>query len=166
MMDMPCLRRLGSTTLALAAGALLALSCEEPPPPSGLEADPFVLRTDEELDRAITEARERARESDRKVLLDFVADWCSDCREVVRVSHLEPARSVIEERYVVVYVHVGRFDRHRALLREHGIDRIAALVVLDPADGRRVAKTTLEPITTGSGLTPEELASWLRDPRG
>src|SRR5690606_33151723 len=106
-----------------------------------------------------------ARESGRLVLLDFVADWCSDCREVVRVSKLEPARSVIEERYVVVYVEVGRFDRHRALLREHAVDRIAALVVLDPASGRRLARTTLEPISSGAGLTPEALAEWLRRPR-
>lgn len=133
---------------------------------SGLDADPWVVRSEAELDRAIADARTQARESGRHVLLDFVADWCSDCREVVRVSKLEPARSVIEERYVVVYVEVGRFDRHRALLTEHGIDRIAALVVLDPETGRRVAKTTLEPITTGAGLTPEELAGWLRSPRG
>ncbi len=148
--------------------AALALGCDSPTPasPSGLDADPWVVRTDAELAAAVDEARARARASHRLVLLDFVADWCSDCREVVRVSKLEPARSVIEERYVVVYVEVGRFDRHRALLREHGIDRIAALVVLDPETGRRAAKTTLEPITTGAGLTPDELASWLRSAPG
>lgn len=154
--------------LWLSALAALAAGCDSAPPaaPSGLDADPWVVRTDAELDSAIAAARAEARASERLVLLDFVADWCSDCREVIRVSKLEPARGAIEERYVVVYVEVGRFDRHRALLREHEIDRIAALVVLDPETGRRVAKTTLEPITTRAGLTPEELASWLRSVRG
>lgn len=151
------------TLRAIRTVLLLALaSCSEEPPrsPSGIDTDPFVVRTDAELDAAIAEARAQA--GGRHILLDFIAEWCSDCREVVRVSHLEPARSVIEARYVVIYVNVGRFDRHRALLREHEVDRIATLVVLDPETGRRVARTTLEPITTGQGLTPEELARWLR----
>jgi thiol:disulfide interchange protein len=144
---------------------LIALaSCEEAP--SRAATDPFLLRTDAELDAAIRDARDRARASGRKVLLELVAEWCADCREVVRVSGEEPARSVLEERYVVVHVNVGRFDRHRELLREHEVDRIATLVVLDPETGRRVARTTLEPISTGDGLRPEELAAWLRSPTG
>lgn len=144
---------------------LLAAACGEPPRRSaGVEADPWVVRTDEELDAAITAARASARSSGRRVLLDFVAEWCTDCRAVVEQSREEPARGVLEERYVVVYVNVGRFDRHRALLREHEVDRIATLVVLDPVSGRRVARTTLEPVTTGRGLTSGELAAWLRAP--
>lgn len=144
---------------------LLACGSGSERAPSGLEADPFVPMSDEALIERITEARAQASASDRRVLLDFIADWCEDCREVVRLSHLEPARTVIEERYVVVYVEVGRFDRHRALIAEHRIDRIAALVVLDPDTGQRVAKTTLEPITGGQrGFTSEALAAWLRDP--
>ena len=99
------------------------------------------------------------------MLLDFVADWCEDCREVVRLSKRHPARSVIEERYVVVYVEVGRFDRHRAWIERFGIDRIATLVILDTVSGERVAQTTLEPITGGQrGLTSAQLAQWYRDP--
>jgi thiol:disulfide interchange protein len=152
--------------LSMALALSLASCGEDGSARSGAEADPFVVRTDAELDLAITEARARARSSGRKVLLDLVADWCSDCREVVRVSREEPARSVLEERYVVLYVDVGRFDRHRALLREHEVDRIATLIVLDPETGRRIARTTLEPISTGQGLTPEALAAWLREPTG
>ncbi len=155
---------LRAATLAL---ALLAIGCdhEVARAPSGLDANHWIERDEAQLDAAIRDARREATESDRRVLLDFVAEWCTDCREVIRRSHEEPARSVNEESYVVVYVNVGRFDRHRALLREHGVDRIAALVLLDPESGRRIAKTTLEPITTGRGLTSEELASWLRAPR-
>lgn len=152
--------------MIVALGFVL-LACDHAPrAPNGLDADPWAPRDEAALEHAIRAARDAAAASDRRVLLDFVADWCTDCREVIRVSHLEPARSVIEEKYVLVYVDVGRFDRHRALLREHHVDRIATLVVLDPETGRRVARTTLEPITTGAGLTPDELASWLRAPSG
>jgi thiol:disulfide interchange protein len=150
------------------AGALLLAACSGEPEraPSGLDADPFAPMSEAALEARIREARRQARASGRRVLLDFVADWCEDCREVVRLSREEPARSVLEARYVVVYVEVGRFDRHRALIDAHGVDRIATLVVLDPESGERVAKTTLEPISGGErGLTAAQLAAWLRHPR-
>lgn len=150
---------------------VVAVACggaeDEPAPraPSGLEADPWTPMSEAALSARIDEARVAARASGRRVLLEFVATWCEDCREVVRLSHEEPARGVIEERYVVVYVEVGRFDRHRALIAEHRVDRIATLVVLDPETGQRVARTTLEPITGGQrGLTSAALADWLRAP--
>lgn len=150
--------------LAIAIGALAG--CEdEARPSSGLDADPWTPMSEAALEGRIDDAMQTAAETDRMVLLDFVADWCEDCREVVRLSHLEPARSVIEERYVVVYVEVGRFDRHRDLIEEHRVDRIATLVVIDPETELRVARTTLEPITGAHrGLSPEDLARWLRDP--
>ncbi|MEC7523487.1 MAG: thioredoxin family protein [Myxococcota bacterium] len=148
------------------ATALALLGCGDTRrAPSGLDVDPWLPKTEEELDARILEARAQARESDRQVLLDFIADWCEDCREVVRLSKRHPARGVIEEKYVVVYVEVGRFDRHRHLIERYAIDRIATLVVLDPESGERVAQTTLEPITGGQrGLTSAQLAAWLRDP--
>lgn len=150
--------------------SLALCACGEDAPrsraPSGLDADPWTPKSEAALNAQIDEARREAAASGRRVLLDFLADWCTDCREVVRLSHLEPARAVIEERYVVVYVEVGRFDRHRAWIDRFGIDRIATLVVLDPESGERVAMTTLEPLTGAQrGLTSEDLAVWLRDPR-
>lgn len=149
----------------MTALVLASIGCEAERAPSGLDADPFVPMSEAALAARIDEARRQARDSDRMVLLEFIADWCEDCREVVRLSHRGSARRVIEERYVVVYVEVGRFDRHRALIEEHLVDRIATLVVLDPETGERVAKTTLEPITGQErGLTSASLAAWLRDP--
>ena len=162
---MSAARALLALALAAGCGAEESEPSEEPARGAGLEADPFVPMSEAELDARIAEARREAGASGRRVLLELVADWCGDCREVVRLSREEPARGVIEAGYVVVYVEVGRFDRHRALLREHEVDRIATLIVLDPASGRRLARTTLEPITGPQrGLTSAALAAWLRDP--
>ncbi|MGF1467880.1 MAG: thioredoxin family protein [Sandaracinaceae bacterium] len=151
--------------IALLVIAGLAACGGAPDIESGLDADPWVVRTDAELEAALREARAEAGRAGRRVLVDFVAPWCEDCREVIRLSHLPPARGVIEDRYVLVYVNVGRFDRHEALLRAHEVDRIATLVVLSP-DGDRLARTTLEPVTgdRDRGLTAEDLAAWLRAP--
>ncbi|MFO0590094.1 MAG: thioredoxin family protein [Polyangiaceae bacterium] len=127
--------------------------------------DAFRDRSDAEVSADLAAAKEKARNEGKRVLLEFVAPWCQDCREVARLAAEEPAASALRELYVVVPVNVGRFDRNKALLREHGIKLIAALVVLD-ADGKTIAKTTLEPITgKKKGLTSEDLAAWLRSPR-
>lgn len=128
-------------------------------------ADTFAERSEREVDDALAAAKDRARREGKHVLLEFVAPWCADCREVAKIARQEPAASVLREKYVVVPVNVGRFDRHKALLQEHGVKVIAALVVLD-ADGNRLARTTLEPISKKDTLTPEELAAWLRSPSG
>lgn len=126
--------------------------------------DPFRDIGDAKLMVEVQEAHAMAGQQGKRVLLDFVASWCEDCREVIRVSALAPAADVIRERYVHVPVNVGRWDRATALRERFRIDRIATLVVLEP-DGTRVAQTTLEPITNHQPLTAGALAAWLREPR-
>jgi hypothetical protein len=70
----------------------------------------------------------------------------------------------LSRRYVRVRVNVGAFDRHPALLRRHGVTRIANYVVLDPATGERVAQTTMEPITRREPLSSARWAAWLEAP--
>lgn len=130
----------------------------------GPAPDVWRLRSDHVLRTDIQRALANARERDTQVLLEFGADWCPDCNEVARLLHESPAKDVAESKYEVVYVHVGRFDRHEDLLQRYRVESIATLVVLSN-DGRRVAQTTLEPISDRSGLTSEALAAWLREPR-
>lgn len=150
--------------LALSIG-LAGAACNKSAPLQEDSAEVFRERSDDEVNAMLAGAKQRARREGKLVLLEFVAPWCTDCREVAKVAAREPARSVLREKYVLVPVNVGRFDRHKALLQEHQIKVIAAFVVIDP-DGNPVAKTTLEPITTKDALTPEELADWLRAPTG
>ncbi|MBL8603132.1 MAG: thioredoxin family protein [Myxococcales bacterium] len=123
------------------------------------------LRTEAELQRAIDDALARARRQRKAVLLEFVAGWCSDCQQMVRIEMLSPAREVLAQRYERVTINVGNFDRHLTLLRTYGIDRIAAYVVLDAQSGMRVAQTTMEPVTQHREITPERWAAWLQNPR-
>ncbi|MFO0624920.1 MAG: thioredoxin family protein [Polyangiales bacterium] len=134
--------------------------------PRAPAADPWALRSDEALDQEITRARAEARAGGRRVLLEFVAPWCDDCREMTRLEETAPAREVLARRYVRVRVNVGAFDRHTALLRRFGVTRIAHYVVLDPATGERVAQTTMEPITRHEPLSSARWAAWLEAPAG
>jgi thiol:disulfide interchange protein len=155
-----------AAALLLTTWMTAAAACGTKGEPSGISAaETFQERSDAEVLQALAAAKEQARREGKHVLLEFVAPWCADCREVAKIARREPAASVLRDRYVVVPVNVGQFNRHKALLQEHDVKVIAALVVLD-ADGKRVAKTTLEPISRKEALTPEELATWLRSPTG
>ncbi len=126
--------------------------------------DVWHLRDEQALRVEIQAALARAREADKRVLLEFGADWCPDCNEVARLGEEAPAKGVIDALYERVFIHVGRFDRHRDLIDRYRIERIATLVVLEK-DGSRVAQTTLEPISNGSGLDSAGLARWLSEPQ-
>lgn len=152
--------------LVLVASLLSSLACDDAgeEPPAIVRLDPWREVTDEQLAAEIEAAKERAAARDKQVLLDFVATWCDDCREVVRVSKLEPAASVLHERYEYVPINVGDWDRATELRERFAVRRIATLVVLEP-DGTKVAQTTLEPVSREERLTPQDLAAWLREPR-
>lgn len=128
-------------------------------------AELWAERTDAELDARVAAARQCARTRGARVLLEFVATWCEDCQHMTRLEQTPVVAQVLRERYERVRVNVGQWDRHQALRERYGIDRIAAYVVLDPATGQRVAQTTLEPVSRGQAITPEQWAGWLRAPQ-
>ena len=161
-----------SFVLLLACGAEPAASDPEPgadpgptptamtesPTPTPARAPPadseygriYQLRDDQELRVELQRALAAAREKDGKLLVVFGAEWCPDCRQVAKLLTESPARDVVSEGYEVVHVNIGRRDRHRDLLDRYRVDRISTLVVLDGM-ARRVAQTTLEPISNRTG---------------
>ncbi|MCA9602069.1 MAG: thioredoxin family protein, partial [Myxococcales bacterium] len=98
--------------------------------------NPFRAISDDALDRDIRTAVAEAKASGKRVLLDFVAEWCTDCREVLRVAELEPARTLLRDKYIVVPMNVGKWDRAVRWRDAYGVKRIATLVVLD-GEGNR-----------------------------
>lgn len=139
------------------------LACTPAGAPVREPLNPYEERSDEEQQRVLDGAKWRANESGQLVLLAFVAPWCPDCREVVRVATLPRLATIIRKEYQLVYVNVGRFDRHAELRERYQVERIATLVVIK-TDGATVARTTLEPMTKGTRLTPDALSDWLMNP--
>ncbi|MBO6933792.1 MAG: thioredoxin family protein [Deltaproteobacteria bacterium] len=151
-------------SIAVALVLFSLVACDDDPEPAMAPPETYVTMTDAELTAALDAAKASAAANDRRILLDFGADWCPDCREVLRLSHEPAMAALLAEKYETIVIDVGRFDQHTELLERYGIERIATLVVLD-ANGEKVAQTTLEPITgDAEGLTGEMLAGWLRNP--
>lgn len=141
---------------------LVAAGCAEREPvrrePHG---GPWRERTAGELSADLTTAKSRARAEDKRVLLAFISPRSVDSHDLVRAMRASPARDILAERYVPVYVNVREFDLHREIAASYQVRALATLVVVEP-DGNRVASVTFE--RRRAAITPESVASWLERP--
>ena len=115
---------------------------------------PYDERADARAD--VTRALAQAQASGKNVLLVFGANWCPDCRELDKAMHGASA-PLVAEKFIVVKIDVGQFDRNIDLAREYGNPirkGIPAAVLLAPdnrvlyatragelADARRMGET-------------------------
>jgi len=92
-----------------------------------------------EIDRARLIAAD-----DRQVLVVFGANWCGDCRVLDTAMKQEPLKSLIDARFVVVKVDVGRFNRNVDIAERYGVPLkkgVPTIAVLG-ADGGAVFATS------------------------
>lgn len=133
---------------------------------AGPRLNPWPVHSEESLAILLGAAQTRAAQLDQRVLLVFLGFGDADSEAVVRALDHAPARAVLAQRYVPVYVNVGRDGLgHTRLRHAHDVRKLATLVVLE-ATGRRVARTTFSPVTDGQPLSSTALAAWLSAPRG
>lgn len=120
--------------------------------------------TESEVLEAITAAKQCAGAHGRKLLLEFVAPWCEDCREMAELDETAVVSDTIRTRFERVRINVGKWDRHEALRENYRVKALATYIVIEPKTSRVLAQTTLEPITKkrGKKLTAEDWAAWLR----
>jgi len=92
----------------------------------------------------IDRAQAQAAAGGRQVLVVFGANWCGDCRVLDMTMKQGRLKPVIDAKFVVVKVDVGRFDRNVDIAQRYsvplkkGIPTIAVLA----ADGTAAFVTT------------------------
>jgi thioredoxin 1 len=96
------------------------------------------LPYDEHADASaqVQQALTQARTDHRDVLLVFGANWCPDCRELDKALH-GSSQSLIDNRFEVVKIDIGNFDKNLDLSRRYGnpIGKgIPAVVVLSASN--------------------------------
>jgi len=80
---------------------------------------------DEKADAAkdIAAAVARAEKNHSRVLVQWGANWCGWCRMLHATSQSDkPIAKELHDEYEVVYVDVGRFDKHMELATKYGAD--------------------------------------------
>jgi thiol:disulfide interchange protein len=142
-----------------ATGSSAYFGCGQPIPPAHLWDE----TTEGEVLDAISSAKGCARDHGRRLLLEFVAPWCEDCREMAKLDETDVVAATLKNRFERVRVNVGKWDRHEALRTSFDVHALATYIVIDPKTSRVLAKTTLEPITKkGQKLSAEQWARWLQ----
>jgi protein disulfide-isomerase len=85
----------------------------------------------------IERGRAQAAAGGKRVLIVFGANWCGDCRVLDLTMKQGRLGPLIEAKFVVVKVDVGRFDRNLEIAQRYGVPLkkgIPTVVVL-AADG-------------------------------
>jgi thiol:disulfide interchange protein len=144
---------------ATAKGSSAYFGCGQPIPPEHLWDETI---EGEVLD-AISNAKTCAAEHGRRLLLEFVAPWCEDCREMAKLDETDVVAATMKRRFERVRINVGKWDRHEGLRNNFDVHALATYIVIDPKTSKQLAKTTLEPITKkGQKLSAEQWARWLQ----
>ena len=97
------------------------------------------LPYDESADpqRDLQAALVNARKTGKRVLVVFGANWCPDCRALDHEFHAGKTATLVAERYEVVKVDVGRFDRNLDFAKLYGEPirkGIPSVVVVTPTN--------------------------------
>jgi thioredoxin-like negative regulator of GroEL len=69
----------------------------------------------------IERARAQAAASGKRVLVVFGANWCPDCRVLDEAMKQGRLKALIDGRFVLVKVDVGRFDRNVDIAQRYGV---------------------------------------------
>lgn len=130
-------------------------------------AKPLPLPYDEkaDADRAVTMAKQRARLTHKRVLIDLGGNWCLDCRLLAGTMETPQLKSFVERYFEVVTVDVGRFDRNQQIPARYGIkgrlEGVPAVLIVDPATDKLVNAGHVTALADARSLSPQALADWL-----
>jgi thioredoxin 1 len=97
----------------------------------------------------IAEARARARRNHKFLMVEFGADWCSDCAQLSKSLEDDRRRDRFKKEFEVLYIDVGEFNRNLDIAKSLGIDvteAIPAAAFFPPGSDQRIIKRGTNPI--------------------
>lgn len=80
--------------------------------------------------KVIEEARQNAAMHQKFLMVEFGAEWCSDCLELARQLETGPARKFTKERIELLSVDVGEFNRNIDVAGSISVDVTAGIPVV------------------------------------
>jgi protein disulfide-isomerase len=112
----------------------------------------------------IADAINLAEKTDKYILLEMGGNWCPDCRTLGEYFAREDIKSWLDERFIVVAVDVGEWDKNLDIAERYGnpiSEGIPSLVVLD-AEGNLEFATLAGELATARNMSGDDLIEWLK----
>lgn len=161
--------RFSIALIALAIATCPAVSFGEAPKASVTSLSklprPLPIPYNEQADAAsqLDAAFARARASNKRVLVDFGGNWCPDCRILAGVMEIPEIAIFVKEKYEVVNIDVGQFNRNLSLVQRMGVRKLKGVptVVIATADGQPLNVSTSAYLANAGSMTPQGIANWL-----
>jgi thioredoxin 1 len=116
--------------VGVAVLALLALSIAAPSHAGEREIYP----APEQASADIAAALKTAAAEDRRVILDFGGNWCTDCQVLDLYFHDAANKPILDAHYVLVHINIGQVDQNLDIAERYDIPLnkgVPALAVLD-----------------------------------
>ena len=145
-----------ATPSARVAIAPIAPLPDQPAMPYDESADPH---------RDLQNALANARKSGKRVLVVFGANWCPDCRVLDREFHAGgKTAELVRERYEVVKVDVGRFDKNLDFAKLYGepIKKGIPSVVVVTSTNQVVYQTRAGELADARGMGADGIYSFFK----
>jgi len=136
-------------TPAVRAVPLGGQNAQDPVKPAA-KAEVFVYDEQADARQQVTAALARAKKENRRVLIQWGANWCGWCKWLAGTMKSDGGlRRKLQYEYDVVHVDVGRFNKHMDLAKDLGAEfkSIPFLTILD-AEGKALVQQNTEPFET------------------
>ena len=90
---------------------------------------PEISQAQSDIQAALVEARQ----THKRIILDFGGDWCPDCQVLNIYFGQDPNRELLERNFLRVNVNIGREDANLDIAHKYGVpvQGVPALAVLD-----------------------------------
>ena len=117
-------------------------------------------------DAVVAAAFARARQSHKRVLIDFGGNWCGDCIVLANLMQLPELKHFLGAHFEIVSVDVGRFNKNLQIPARFGVTGrlksggVPAIVVAEP-DGTFVNRKDISALEDARHITPQAIADWL-----
>jgi thioredoxin 1 len=112
---------------AVFAGSAVGQVVGSPYPHAHIYPDISQAQTD------VQSALVEARQTHKRIILDFGGDWCPDCQVLNVYFNQSPNRELLDKYFIRVNVNIGREDANLELAHKYGVpvQGVPALAVLD-----------------------------------
>ncbi len=157
-----------ASAIALCLGGLAVAWAAAPAPRVHIAnskqlATPLPYPYDEAADANATvdAAFARAKQSGKRVMIDFGGNWCPDCRILAGVMALPEVKPFLESHFEIVSVDVGRFDRNLQIPARFHVAKLAGVPWLLIADADGSVKVSSYEVTDEHHTTPQAMVDWL-----